>query len=80
MERKKLIFFASADPRDNPRPARTAYHFASVAADNGLEAEVRLAGDAVRVATVEGIPDTALGDELREKIKKGIDAPFMISL
>jgi predicted peroxiredoxin len=80
MERKKLIFFASADPREDPRPARTAYHFASVAADAGLEAEVRLAGDAVLVATVEGIPGNALGDELREKIKKGVDAPFLVSL
>jgi hypothetical protein len=80
MERKKLIFFASANPRENPRPARTAYHFASVAADAGLEAEVRLAGDAVLVATIEGIPDTDLGDELREKIKKGVDAPFLVSL
>jgi predicted peroxiredoxin len=80
MERKKLIFFASANPLENPRPARTAYHFASAAADAGLEAEVRLAGDAVLVATVEGIPDTALGDELREKVKKGVDAPFLVSL
>ena len=80
MNRKKLIFFASSDPRENPRPAWSAYHFADVAAGAGLEAEVRLAGDAVRVATVDGIPDSALGDELRAKVKKGIDAPFLVSL
>jgi len=80
MERKKLIFFAHAGPQENPRAARTAYHFAAVAADAGLEAEVRLAGDAVLVATVDAIPDTAMGEELREKVKKGVDAPFMVSL
>lgn len=40
----------SADPRTNPRPVWSASHFATVAARTGLEAEVRLAGDAVRIA------------------------------
>lgn len=80
MSRRKLIFFASSDPRQNPRPAWSAYHFATVAAGAGLDAEVRLAGDAVRLAQPGGIAETPQGDELREKVKAGTDAPFLVSL
>jgi hypothetical protein len=80
MARRKLIFFSGADPRTNPRPSWSAYHFANVAANTGLEAEVRLAGDAVRLAQPDGIPDTELGDQLREKVKESIDAPYLVSL
>ena len=80
MSRRKLIFFASADPRTNPSPSWSAYHFANVAAGAGLEAEVRLAGDAVRLAQPDGIAQTPQGDELREKVKAGVDAPFLVSL
>ncbi len=80
MSRKKLIFFASADTRTNARPAWSAYHFATVAAGAGLEAEVRLAGDAVRLAQPDGIADTEQGDQLRQKVKESIDAPFLVSL
>ncbi len=80
MPRKKLIFFASADTRTNTKPAWSAYHFAAVAADAGLEAEVRLAGDAVRLAQPDGIADTDQGDQLRQKVKQSIDGPFLVSL
>ncbi len=79
-ERKKLIFFASADPRQNPGPAWSAYHFASVAAKAGLEAEVRLAGDGVRVAHLDSLGETSKAVELRDKAKAGADAPFLVSL
>jgi hypothetical protein len=80
MTRRKLIFFAAADTRTNTKPAWSAYHFATVASNAGLEAEVRLAGDAVRLAQPDGIPDTEQGDELREKVKASLDAPFLVSL
>lgn len=80
MPRKKLIFFAGADTRSNPKAAWSAYHFADVAAKAGLEAEVRLAGDAVRLAQPDGIPDSEEGHRLREKVKESIDAPFLVSL
>jgi hypothetical protein len=79
-DRKKLIFFASADPRQNPGPAWSAYHFANVASNAGLDAEVRLAGDAVRVAHPDEITEEARGGELREKVRAGVDAPYLISL
>lgn len=80
MTRKRLIFFAAADPRTNPRPTEKAYHFASVAARAGLEAEVRLAGDAVRVAQPDGVPATPDGAALREKALQGATAPYLVSL
>jgi hypothetical protein len=80
MERKKLIFFAAADPRTDPGPAWSAYHFANVAAGAGLDAEVRLAGDAVRVARPDGVQESPKGLELREKSRAGADAPYLVSL
>lgn len=80
MARKKLIFFASADPRSDPKPSWSAYHFAAIASGAGLEAEVRLAGDAVRLAQPGGIADTPQGDRLRGALAEGVDGPFMVSL
>lgn len=80
MARRKLIFFAGSDTRKNPRAAWSAYHFATIASKAGLEAEVRLAGDAVRLAQPDGIPATEQGDQLRVKVKESIDAPFLVSL
>ncbi len=79
-QRKKLIFFVSADPRENPNPAWSAYHFAEVAAKAGLEAEVRLAGDGVRVAHLDSLGESLRAGELRDKAKAGLDAPFLVSL
>ncbi len=79
-ERRKLIFFAAADPGSNPKPAWSAYHFADVAAGAGLEAEVRLAGDAVLVARTDSVEASSLGGQLLEKAKAGVDAPYLVSL
>ena len=79
-ERRKLIFFVSADPTENPNPAWSAYHFAEVAGKAGLEAEVRLAGDGVRVAHLDSLDGSWRAVELRDKAKAGVDAPFLVSL
>ncbi|MFP5363457.1 MAG: hypothetical protein ACLGI5_12095 [Thermoleophilia bacterium] len=76
----RLIFFASSDPGADPKPIWSAYHFAEVAARAGLDAEVRLAGDAVRVAQENTVAETELGFELRAKVIGGIDAPYLVSL
>lgn len=80
MSRRKLIFFTRADPAVEPGPAEQAYHFATVAAQVGLEAEVRLAGDAVKVALPDGIAATAGGDELRARGQAGSQASYRVSL
>lgn len=68
MERRKLVFFVNSDPGLDPGRISTAYHFATVAAKAGLDAEVRLAGDAVKVAIPEAIEDSDIGNDLREKV------------
>lgn len=77
---RKLVFFCSADPRDDTGAFFRAYHFANVAAQSGLDAEVRLAGSAVDVTDLNTLPCTEAGDLIREKIRESIDGPFDVSL
>ena len=77
--RRRLVFFTTADPREDPRPAGQAFHFATVAARTGLDAEVRLAGDAVRLARPDGVADTPAGRALHEKAREAA-APYLVSL
>lgn len=76
--RRHLVFFTTADPRVDPGPAGQGYHFAAVAARSGLSAEIRLAGDAVRLARPDGVADTPAGRALRARAVD--DAPFLVSL
>jgi predicted peroxiredoxin len=80
MARKRLIFFARSDSRSDPAPIAQAYHFATVASSAGLEAEVRLAGDAVRVAQPDGVAATPAGAALRQKARAGSLEPYLVSL
>ena len=77
--RRKLIFFVASDPAERPEPAWSAYHFAEVASSAGLEAEVRLAGDAVRVARPDAAGPGPKGEELRRKAR-GVGGKFFVSL
>ena len=74
--RKKLIFFVNSDPAIAPERIEQAYHFANVATGAGLEAEVRLAGDAVKVALPNAIPTDHI---LVEKVAEGPEKSFDIS-
>ena len=78
-QRRKLVFFTTADPRTQVEAVFRAYHFATVAASAGLEAEVRLAGEAVSVADPDVLPDTDLGRDVRQRVAAGTDAPFAVS-
>ncbi len=80
MPRRKLIFFTTADPGRDPGAIFRAYHFANVAGSNGLDAEVRLADDAVSVTDVDLLPDDELGLEVTSKVAGGADGPFLASL
>ncbi len=77
---RKLIFFCSADPREDTGAFFRAYHFANVAAKSGLEAEVRLAGTAVDVTNLDTLPNTDAGDLIRQKIGESLDGKFAVSL
>lgn len=76
--RRRLIFFTTADPAVDPGPAGQAYHFAAVATRTGLDAEVRLAGDAVRLARPDGVDQSPAGQALRSRALE--DVPFLVSL
>ena len=75
-DRKKLIFFTVADPSVAPERIEMVYHFANVAAQAGLKAEVRLAGNAVKVALADTIVE---GHILREKVANGRHAAYDIT-
>ena len=79
-EVRKLIFFCSADPREDTGAFFRAYHFANVAAKSGVEAEVRLAGAAVDVTDLATLPDNDAGNLIRQKIGESFDASFEVSL
>ena len=68
--RTNLIFFSSADPVTNPSPIISACHFAATARKAGLVAELRLAGDAVRVLDPAWFPTGEAGERLREALDK----------
>lgn len=76
---RKLIFFTSADPQTDTGAFSRAYHFANVASKQGIEAEVRLAGSAVGLADLDSLPNDQAGDDLRQKIRESIDAPFDVT-
>jgi sulfur relay (sulfurtransferase) complex TusBCD TusD component (DsrE family) len=64
----KLIFFVGANPASDAGRLSAAYRFASAAAGAELEAEVRLAGDAVLAADPAFIATVAGADDLRGRI------------
>lgn len=73
MPRKRLIFFVTADPGCDPSPVAAAYHFANAAASADLDAEVRLAGDAVLVADPAYVASVEIAQSLRERVDAAAD-------
>lgn len=53
-DRRTLVFFVGTDPEVDPGPLKTAQHFAAVAAEAGIAAELRLAARSVR--TIAEVP------------------------
>ena len=80
MDRKRLIFFVGANPAVDAGRLAAAYRFATAAISADIDAEVRLAGDAVLaadpafVATVEG------ADDLRDRIDRASGEGVRISV
>ena len=79
MTQRKLIFFTGADPAVDSNSFFRAYHFANVASQQGIDAEVRLAGPAVDIANLDALPDIEAGDDIRAKIRESIDLPYGVS-
>jgi predicted peroxiredoxin len=57
-----------------------AYHFASVAHRSGLEAEVRLAGDAVDILKEGGVPDPGSNKRLLNYMKEAVASGLFVSV
>jgi sulfur relay (sulfurtransferase) complex TusBCD TusD component (DsrE family) len=64
----KLIFFVGQDPARDAGRVCAAYRFATAATGAGLDAEVRLAGDAVLAADPAFVAAVPGADELRARI------------
>lgn len=79
MQRRKLVF-AGLDPTVSTRPVFMAYHFATVAQRSGLEAEVRLAGDAVAVLEEGGIPDPGYNKRLINYMSEAVENGLFVSV
>lgn len=72
MARKKLIFFVASDPAAESSPVAAAYRFAGAAAAADLEAEVRLAGDAVLVADPAYVATVDGSEALRARVDRAV--------
>lgn len=68
MQRMKLIFFVGANPASDAGRVAAAYRLATAAADAQLDAEVRLAGDAVLAADPAFVATVPGADDLRDRI------------
>lgn len=79
MERQNLIFFSGMDPKVSTKPTWSAYHFALVAQRAGLQAEVRLAGDAVEILKPGGIPEGEDGERLRKYMTQALETDLFVS-
>ena len=80
MKRMKLIFFVGANPASDAGRLSAAYHFASAAAGADLDAEVRLAGDAVLAADPAFLATVPAAADLRSRIDASSGQAFDVSV
>jgi sulfur relay (sulfurtransferase) complex TusBCD TusD component (DsrE family) len=80
MDRKRLIFFVGANPATDAGRLSAAYSFASAAAGATLDAEVRLAGDAVLAADPAFLATVDGADALRQGIDRAATAGVQVSV
>jgi sulfur relay (sulfurtransferase) complex TusBCD TusD component (DsrE family) len=76
----KLIFFVGANPASDAGRLSAAYRFATAAALADLDAEVRLAGDAVLAADPAFLATVPAAGDLRSRIDAAKDATFDVSV
>ena len=80
MSGKKLIFFVAADAAVDPSAVSGAFHFASTAAALKLDAEVRLAGEAVLVADAAYVATLKGSETLRDCLDSAVGGGFEVSV
>lgn len=79
MSRKRLIFFVTADPAVDSSAVVAAYQLAAAATEAGLDAEVRLAGDAVLVADPGYVATVAGSITLRDRVDRAAATRITVS-
>ena len=80
MKRMKLIFFVGANPASDAGRLSAAYRFASAATGAELQAEVRLAGDAVLAADPAFLATVHGADDLRDRIDQAASQGLDVSV
>ena len=80
MKRMKLIFFVGADPARDASRLSAAYHFASAAVAAELDAEVRLAGDAVLAADPAYVATVNGAEDLRCRMDRALNHGLSVSV
>ncbi|MGH9263771.1 MAG: DsrE family protein [Acidimicrobiales bacterium] len=80
MSRMKLIFFVGANPATDAGRLSAAYRFASAAAGADLDAEIRLAGDAVLAADPAFVATVKGSDDLRNRIDGATEQGLHVSV
>ena len=80
MKRMKLIFLVVANPASDAGRLSAAYRFASAAVGADLEAEVRLAGDAVLAADPAFLATVPAAADLRSRLDAATDEAFDVSV
>jgi sulfur relay (sulfurtransferase) complex TusBCD TusD component (DsrE family) len=76
----KLIFFVGANPASDAGRLSAAYRFAAAAVGAALDAEVRLAGDAVLAADPAFVATVAGADDLRRRIDEAPGQGLVVSV
>ena len=80
MTRRKLIFFADHGDTISTGPVWTAYYFALVAHRAGLEAEVRLAADAIEIFKRGRTALSGDGDTLSTQMQEAAESGLLVSI
>ena len=80
MKPMKLIFFVGANPASDAGRLSAAYHFASAAAGADLDAEVRLAGEAVLAADPAFLATVPTAGDLRSRMDAASDEALEVSV
>ncbi len=80
MKRMKLIFFVGSDPARDASRLSAAFHFASAATEAELDAEVRLAGDAVLAADPTYVATVHGAEDLRSRMDTAFSQGLSVSV
>jgi predicted peroxiredoxin len=80
VKRMRLVFIVSTGPAKDASRVSAAYHLASVADAAGVDAEVRLADDALLAADPAYVATVRGADQLRNRIDSALSSRVAVSV